>query len=117
MTPLNLDPWTATLLLSSVLMFSSLVMYLVYIILSRKTTQSSSDYSEPYIGGEPANIIRSIDVSVRNLFWGIVRGGAGRKLYTFLRDQMHNGVLNDWGIYMVTYIGLLALISFIYFMR
>lgn len=116
MTPLNLDPWTATLFLSGVLVFSSLVMYLIYISLSRKTMQSSSEYSEPYIGGESSNIIRSIDVPVRNLFWGIVRG-AGRRLYTFLRDQMHNGVLNDWGVYMVTYIGLLALISIIYFMR
>lgn len=116
-TQLNLDPWTATLFLSGVLAFSSLVMYLIYVSLSRKTTRSSSEYSEPYIGGEPANIIRSIDVPARNLFWGIVRG-TGRKLYVFLRDQMHNGVLNDWSVYMVTYVGLLALISIImYFTR
>jgi len=113
---LNLDPWTATLFLSGVLVFSTLVMYLIYITLSRKTSQTSSEYSEPYIGGEPANVIKSVDVSVRNLFWGVVRG-AGRRLYTFLRDQMHNGVLNDWGVYMVSYIGLLTLIALIYFMR
>lgn len=116
MTSLNLDPWTATLFLSSVLVVSSLAMYLIYVSLSKKTAQTSSEYSEPYIGGESASIIRSVDVSVRNLFWGIVRG-AGRRLYAFLRDQMHNGVLNDWGVYMATYIGLLALVALIYFMR
>ncbi|MEM2038886.1 MAG: hypothetical protein QXN79_00135 [Zestosphaera sp.] len=116
MTSLNLDPWTATLFLSGVLVLSSLVMYLIYVSLSRKTIQTSSEYSEPYIGGESVTAIRSVDVSVRNLFWGIVRG-AGRRLYTFLRDQMHNGVLNDWGVYMVTYIGLLVLVALIYFTR
>lgn len=116
MTSLNLDPWRATLFLSSVLVASSLVMYLIYVSLSRKTTQVGSEYSEPYIGGEPADVIRSVDVPVHNLFWGIVRG-TGRRLYMFLRDQMHNGVLNDWGVYMATYIGLLALVALIYFMR
>lgn len=116
MTSLNLDPWTATLFLSSVLVFSTLVMYIIYTLLARKAPQTSSEYSEPYIGGESASVIRSVDVSVHNLFWGIVRG-AGRRLYTFLRNQMHNGVLNDWGVYMVAYVGLLALIALIYFIR
>lgn len=116
MATLNLDLWTATLFLSSILMISTLVMYLIYISLSRKTKQSSSEYSEPYIGGEPASVIRSVDISVRNLFWGMVRG-AGYRLYKFLRDQMHNGILNDWGVYMSSFIGLLALIALIYFMR
>ncbi|MGC8974618.1 MAG: hypothetical protein ACP5KB_00280 [Thermoprotei archaeon] len=116
MTLLNLDPWTATLFLSSVLLFSAFTMYLVYVLLSRRAGKTSSEYSEPYIGGEPANVVRSVDISVRGLFWGIVRG-AGRRVYTFLRDQMHNGVLNDWGVYMITFVGLLALIALTYFMR
>jgi hypothetical protein len=112
----SLDPPTATLFLSGVLAFSALVMYLLYVSLSRKTSQTSSEYSEAYIGGEPLSVIRSVDVSVRNLFWGIV-GGAGRRLYSFLREQMHNGILNDWGVFMVIYMGLLLLAALIYFMR
>lgn len=114
MGALILDPASATLLLSSVLILTAVTVYLAYAALSRKDRPGSEEYGEVYIGGEPKTVVRSIDVPVRNLFWGVV-WGAGRRLYSYLRDRMHNGVMNDWGVYMITYIGLLSMIALIYF--
>lgn len=114
MEALILDSASATLLLSSVLLLTAATTYLIYVALSRKDKPDSGEYGEAYIGGEPKTVIRSLDVPVRNLFWGMV-WGAGRRLYNYLRDRMHNGVMNDWGVYMITYIGVLSMIALIYF--
>lgn len=115
MEVINLDPSTAALMLSGVLALTATLMYLIYITFSRRASTSSMEYGEAYIGGESRTIIKSLDISVRNLFWGIV-WGTGRKLYSVLRDSVHNGVMNDWSVYMITYIGLLSLIALVYFL-
>ncbi|MEM3948751.1 MAG: hypothetical protein QXM76_04075, partial [Zestosphaera sp.] len=80
MEVLILDPASATLLLSSALVLTAATMYLAYATLSRRDRPSSEEYGEAYIGGEPKTVVRSLDVPVRNLFWGLV-WGAGRRLY------------------------------------
>lgn len=112
---INLDPSMAALTLSGVLALTAALMYLIYIALSRRAPTSSVEYGEAYIGGESRTVIKSLDISVRNLFWGII-WGAGRRLYLILRDRIHNGMMNDWSVYMITYIGFLSLIALVYFL-
>ncbi len=108
-----LDPLSTTLILSGVLVFTALIMWIIYTLVKSNPVKVSEEFKEPYLAGEPPTTVSKIDIPSHTLFWGFIYG-LSRKLYHYLRERMHSGVLNEWGEYMVAYLGLLSLIGFLF---
>jgi len=105
-----LDPLTATLILSGVLAFTALITWFIYSVVKSNPTNVSEEFKEPYLAGEPTSTLSRIDAPSNTLFWGFIYG-LSRKLYHYLRERMHSGILNEWGEYMSVYLGLLSLVG------
>jgi len=110
---LKLEPYAEALLVTGAMFGVVAVCTLLYALLRRGTSaRRGGEGSEPYIGGEAPNILRRVDASAQNLYWGFVEG-VSRTIYRVLRFVVHSGRLNEWAGYMAAYYGLLALLAII----
>lgn len=66
--------------------------------------------TEVYLAGEGEEIVSSISPSPLNLYWFFIKRFA-KRIYDYLVGAMHTGNLMDWVSYMVSWYGLLILIS------
>jgi len=98
------------LILTTALFMAAGLLALFYLIVRPKGIHRSGEVADIYLSGESERIVRSIDIPSSSLLWGLIIGW-GRKLYRFLRDEMHNGILSDWASYMALWMCISLLIS------
>jgi len=86
------------------------ILGLLYIVLKPRSRR----VTEIYLSGEGEDVIASkaYTPSPIHLYWGFIKRFA-RTVYGYLTEAMHTGNLMDWVEYMISWYGLLILISII----
>ncbi len=91
------------LVMSIIMVLTALVFALFYALLKNRSYRLRIESAEPYLSGEGEEVVSRVNVPSAGLYWGFVKGW-GKKMYAFLRDEMHNGVLSDWATYMALWL-------------
>lgn len=98
------------LLLTAVMLLVAGLIGLLYVFSKSKFPGREGESVNPYLAGEPESALSRIDAPSNTLYWGFIRGWAG-KVYDYLRSVMHSGRLNDWAAYMSAWIGVASVIA------
>ncbi len=107
---ISIPPQELALVLSGAMVLGALALAILYKALKPKTRLRQDLSSEPYLSGEGEEVVSEVTAPSLGLFWGFIEGW-GMKLYDYLRDKMHNGILSDWGSYMAAWMCLATLIA------
>ena len=83
-----------------------IILALIYYVLRPKTRRVTT----VYLAGEGEEVVSSFSPSPLNLYWGFIKRFA-KKLYKHFTEAMHTGNLMDWVGYMVSWYGLLIILS------
>ena len=94
---------TEILVMSSIMVFTALVIALVYALLKNRSFRFRTEAAEPYLSGEGEEVVSRVNAPSLGLYWGFIKGW-GRRMYAFLKDEMHNGILSDWASYMALWL-------------
>jgi len=102
------SPIDLTIVLTISLFISLTVLGLIYWMIRPKARRVTS----VYLSGEGEEVVESLSPSPVNLYWSFIKRFA-KLLYDYLTRAMHTGSLMDWVSYMVSWYGLLILVSII----
>ena len=91
------------LVMSSIMVLTALVFALFYALLKNRSYRLRAEAAEPYLSGEGEEVVSRVHAPSAGLYWGFIKGW-GKRMYAFLRDEMHNGVLSDWASYMALWL-------------
>jgi len=106
------------LIMTYVMVLTALAAYLAYALLKSRSYRPRAEAAKPYLSGEGEEVVSRVHAPSTGLYWGFIKGW-GMRMYAFLRDSMHNGVLSDWASYMALWlcggliIALAAVIAYI----
>ena len=100
------NPVEVTIVVSINMAVAMAVLALIYYLLRPRTRRVTN----VYLAGEGEEIVKSITPSPLNLYWNFIKRFA-RVIYDRLTGVMHTGSLMDWVNYMVSWYGLLILLT------
>lgn len=105
-----LDPGTLAVLVSliSIVLFS-VILILYYILRNR-----NERLTETYLCGESEKAFSNLSPSVSSLYWGFMKKFA-KKIYDALINLVHTGNIQDWAMFITSWMGILILISILMF--
>ncbi|MCS7128916.1 MAG: hypothetical protein N3E36_02340 [Sulfolobales archaeon] len=106
------DPISASILISLVMLYLTLLLYIVIRVLKPKHSESSDESREMYLGGEHPSILSKPHVLQSGLYWAIVFRDF-KKAYRGLVEKMHTGRVIDWAYYMTAWLLILLLLAII----
>ncbi len=101
-----------TLVLVGLACLAAVVFTLLYLMVKPKYSGRGGEAVEPYLSGEGPEIVSRPEAPSPALFWGFIVGYF-RRLYRYLREELHSGRLSDWAAYMSSWMGFLALAALI----
>ena len=107
---ITLTPQELVLALTGAMGLGALALGLLYKALKPKHEVREDLSTEPYLSGEGEEVVTEVTAPSPGLFWGFVSGW-GKKLYGYLRERMHNGILSDWGSYMASWMCIASLVA------
>ncbi len=102
------DPVVATIVLTINMALVLVILGIIYLLVRPKSRRVTT----VYLSGEGEEIVKSISPSPLNLYWNFVKRFA-RTIYSYLTNAMHTGNMMDWISYMVSWYGLLILLSLV----
>ena len=105
---LVLNPLIGTLIVVLAMLIPALIIYLLYVSFRYEAFSEGSEKRKIYGCGEEVQPIQA-SVSIENLLWIAIKKSM-KSLYTYVREVMHSGVMNDWLVYMFSYFSLLIII-------
>ncbi|MEM1628777.1 MAG: sodium:proton antiporter [Desulfurococcaceae archaeon] len=105
-----LDPVTLAVVTSIIFVALFSLLSILYHVLKNKNER----LTETYLCGEPESVISHPAPSISSLYWGFMKKFA-KKIYDALIDLVHTGNIQDWAMFMTSWMGLLILISIIVF--
>ena len=101
-----------TLVLVGLACLAAVVFTLIYLATRPKYGERGGEAVEPYLSGEGPEIVSRPEAPSPTLFWGFIVGYF-KRLYRYLREELHSGRLSDWAAYMSSWMGFLALVALI----
>jgi len=102
------DPGLVALYLTAYMLIALAVLVVIFIAVSSKKRRVTTIY----LSGEPEDVIKEHVPAPGHLYWGFMKRFA-RRTYEYLVGKMHTGNLQDWINFMVSWYGLLLLLSII----
>lgn len=96
-----------TAIIASINMAIALIVLLILYYMLKPRSQRITSV---YLAGEGEEIVKSITPSPLNLYWSFIKRFAG-KIYSYLSETMHTGSLIDWIEFMISWYGLLMILS------
>ncbi|MET1160392.1 MAG: sodium:proton antiporter [Thermoprotei archaeon] len=100
------NPVDITILATINLGVAMTILALVYYIIRPRSRRVTT----VYLAGEGEEVVSSISPSPLNLYWFFIKRFA-KRIYGYLVEAMHTGNLMDWVDYMVSWYGILILVS------
>lgn len=110
---LPVTPQALVIISTICMVLAASVLALIFELLRARYSPPSGDAEEPYLCGEPPDVVSSVTPRTVNLYWGFVKSIA-KSLYKYFRDVMHSGRLSDWAGYMCGWYGFLMILSLIH---
>ncbi|MEM0355378.1 MAG: sodium:proton antiporter [Desulfurococcaceae archaeon] len=102
------NPVALTVILSFIFVLAIVFLTILYLALRPKT--HSRRITEIYLSGEGEDVVSSHTPSPMNMYWTIIKKFFNQ-IYRELIEKMHTGSLLDWASFMLSWFGLLIILS------
>lgn len=103
-----LNPLIGVLIVIISMVIPAIIMFFIYLSARYELYSSGTEKTKLYACGEEIKPIQA-SASVENLVWTVIKKSM-RSVFTYIREVIHSGVLNDWLTYMISFFGFLVLI-------
>ncbi len=100
------NPIDVTIAASINMVVALAILALLYYVLRPRARRVTS----VYLAGEGEEIVKSMTPSPLNLYWNFIKRFA-KTIYSYLTETMHTGSLMDWAEFMVSWYGLLIILT------